>query len=78
MNALQGFLNSSRGGLDILQDRIFYWVVEMWWGAIVTIRTFFKGKNLVGESPCGGGGGSWWRKDEQIWKTQIYFNIENT
>ena len=34
----------------------------------MTIRTFFKGKNLVGESTCGGGGGggSWWRKDEQI------------
>ena len=55
MNALQGFLNSSRGELDILLDRIFYWVVEMWWGAIVTIKTFFKGKNLVGESTCGGG-----------------------
>ena len=23
----------------------------------MTIRTFFKGKNLVGESTCGGGGG---------------------
>ena len=53
----------------------------MWWVAILTIKTFFKSTNLVGECTVGGGGGgegSWWREDEQIWKSLIYFDIENT
>ena len=48
----------------------------MWWVAILTIKTFFKAKKLVVEYI--GGKDSWWREDEQIWKTLIYFNIENT
>ena len=48
----------------------------MWWGAILTIETFFKAKNSMGEST--GGEDSWRREDEQIWETLIYFNIENT
>ena len=47
----------------------------MWLGVILPIKTFFKAKNVVGEST---GGASWWKEDEHIWKTLIYFNIEST
>ena len=47
----QGFPNSGTGwgggGWEILLGAVFYQVLEIWGGVNLTIRTFFKVKNII-------------------------------